>query len=68
LLKEQETMSKYQGHTITENQESIFINNAVVKAIPDVSKNISAVSRVDRSVARQQQLDDGNATFTGSDM
>jgi hypothetical protein len=58
LLKEQEIMSKYQRHNTTENHERIFINVAVVGAIP-------AVSRVDSCVARQQQLDDVNASLTG---
>jgi hypothetical protein len=58
LLKEQEIMSKYQRNKATENQQSIFINNAEERAI-------LAGSRVDGGVARQQQLDDGNVTLTG---
>ena len=48
-------------HNTTENQERIFINNVVVRAIP-------AVSRVDGGVARQQQLRDFKLTTLGGEM
>jgi hypothetical protein len=65
-LKEQEISlnqerEKHHGHNTTENQQCIFINNAVVGAI-------LVVSRVDGGVARQQQLDDVNATIKGGEM
>ena len=61
MLKEQGIRRKYdydQMHNATENRQCIFINNAVVGAI-------LVVSRVDGGVARQQQLDDFNATLKG---
>jgi hypothetical protein len=48
-------------HNATENQRCIFINNAMVVAIP-------AESRVDGRVAQQQQLYNVNVTFRGGDM
>ena len=53
-LKEQEIRSKYQGHN------TMFIYNAVVGAIP-------VISRVDGGVARQQQLDGFDATSRTTD-
>ena len=48
--------SKYERQNTSENQQCRFIRNAVVEAI-------HAVSRVNGGVARQQQLDDFNATI-----
>jgi hypothetical protein len=61
MLKEQEIRSKYERQKTTGNQQCILINNAVVGAI-------QAVSRVDGGVARQQQLDDVNATIKGGEV
>ena len=58
LLKEQEIRSKYHRHNTTQNQQCMFISNAVVRAI-------LVVSRVDGGVARQQQLHHGNVTIEG---
>ncbi len=58
MLKEQEIISKYHRHNTTQKQQCTLISNAVVGAIP-------VVSRVDGGVARQQQLHDGNATIRG---
>jgi hypothetical protein len=56
LLKKQQIRSKYHMHNTTQNQQCIFISNAVVGAI-------LAVSCVDGGVARQHQLHDSNVTL-----
>ncbi len=57
-LQEQKIRSKYQKTQHNRNHKYIFINKAVVGAI-------HAVSCVDGGVARQQQLDQRNVSFTG---
>ncbi len=58
IAKEQEIRSNCRRHNTTKTRQCIFINNAVVGAIP-------VASRVNNGIARQQQLDDFNMTKAG---